>query len=277
MKKEKLRLINFSQLTGGLEMESIEIQINFEFLMSQWIDLYDFANAAQKNIYSDPCKAHRELCRFGESFIKHIFTEEGLPETDKISQLEKTNFLQAHGLIPIKIYEKLNTLRKKGSKASHGADCGSIIEAKESLNIAFQLGVWLTQVYGDWDSQLSVYIEPTLEESDDSLDQYYADIRSLRKHRIKSTIITFKNNDLGYEKWLKEHPTGYVFNYLRETESSADMNKIHRADCRHLLRCEEEGKLTTVYEKICSSSLIELEAHVYVLRGSSWEFCKSCM
>jgi hypothetical protein len=93
---------------------------------------------------------------------------------------------------------------------------------------------------------------------------------------ISENIIRFSNHDAGYEQWLQNHKSGFVFNHYGGTKSSKDMNKIHHAGCRFLHRKQDEGKRTTSYAKICSSDFRELESHVVTLRGDSWVYCKSC-
>ncbi|MEH6996644.1 hypothetical protein V7075_28745, partial [Neobacillus drentensis] len=89
-------------------------------------------------------------------------------------------------------------------------------------------------------------------------------------------ILTFSNDDEGYEEWHRENESGFVFNHYGGTDASKDMNKLHQSDCRYLHRKQDEGKRTTAYPKICSSDLRELEAHLVQLRGSSWVYCKNC-
>jgi hypothetical protein len=93
---------------------------------------------------------------------------------------------------------------------------------------------------------------------------------------INHTIITFSNDDVGYENWLEKNRSGYVYNQCGGKEGSKTMNKIHRADCRYLFRKQDEGKRTTVFNKICSTSLEELEVYVQQLDGDTWVYCKSC-
>ncbi|MBO8172266.1 MAG: hypothetical protein H0Z33_10280 [Bacillaceae bacterium] len=90
-------------------------------------------------------------------------------------------------------------------------------------------------------------------------------------------IVSFKNDDRAYEKWLRKHPDGYVFNHFGGPDSRSSENKVHAAGCRHLLRKQDEGKRTATYAKVCSSDLDELLAYVKEVRRDSWSYCKNCL
>jgi L-rhamnose mutarotase len=86
----------------------------------------------------------------------------------------------------------------------------------------------------------------------------------------------YYHNDADYEIWYEENKTGFIFNFFNGTKAQADMNKIHKANCRHLWRSTDIGRRTARYEKVCSSSLDEIESFVTKERGDSWEYCKTC-
>jgi hypothetical protein len=88
---------------------------------------------------------------------------------------------------------------------------------------------------------------------------------------------SFKDNEECYSKWLASHRAGFVFNHL--PSHGAKLNVIHRANCRDLYRSADEGR-RTVYEKVCSEGLDELEPEATRLRAldrkRGWHHCRHC-
>jgi hypothetical protein len=88
--------------------------------------------------------------------------------------------------------------------------------------------------------------------------------------------VHLQGDEAGYERWLAEHPAGFVFNHF--SGSDASFNVIHRSGCRHLWRENDAGR-RTIYEKVCSESLESLEAEASRLRGGpdGWRACGACV
>jgi hypothetical protein len=88
-------------------------------------------------------------------------------------------------------------------------------------------------------------------------------------------IASFQNDERGYRRWLRLNRPGYVFNHFGG--SNPWENLLHKGDCDHLRRPEDEGRRTKV-EKICSPDLRELEAEADRLRRSraAWKRCEAC-
>ena len=78
----------------------------------------------------------------------------------------------------------------------------------------------------------------------------------------------FKNMDVEYDQWLKDHPGGYVLNVF----SSSNPIKIHKVTCFTLKI--DKGKRTSL-EKYCSVNYSELEEKARDIRD--WARCKCCM
>jgi hypothetical protein len=90
------------------------------------------------------------------------------------------------------------------------------------------------------------------------------------------TIHRFYKDDAAYESWLREHPSGFVFNYFKGGEASSAYNIIHQASCSYLNRSVDEGRRTRV-EKVCSDDLDELKRFADRERGTErWDWCKVC-
>ena len=254
----------------------------FGFLKQQHLSaLYDLANSAQQYLYTDPNTALVNLRMYSDAILKYIYTTEGISEPAELTPSERLEFLLTKGIIHSNIYKILNYTSQVGTKAMHDPSFGSIEEAKTLLKCAYYLGVWLKQIYGTRIMGLSLYYDPfmVLGKPNNLTDHHgiKADPVVEKSPVCIETIITFNNDDSGYEEWLKQNQSGYVFNDCGGSVGSKTKNKIHQADCHYLLRKKEEGKRTTVFKKICSTSLTELEEHVLQLKGNAWVNCKSCI
>ena len=90
------------------------------------------------------------------------------------------------------------------------------------------------------------------------------------------TIHRFYKDDSAYESWLRENPSGFVFNYFKGGDASSPNNIIHHASCSYLDRIVDKGRRTQV-EKVCSDDLGELIQFADRERGSErWAWCKVC-
>lgn len=141
---------------------------NFLFLSKRWEILSNLGEMAERNLFVDPNTSLIKLRMFGETLTKYICAMEELDESKELSQVERLSQLKREDLISDEIVDYLHTLRKIGNKAVHESGYGSTREAQALTQLAFRLGVWFMQVYGDWDFQAPEYIEP--KEQDDSQD-----------------------------------------------------------------------------------------------------------
>lgn len=86
----------------------------------------------------------------------------------------------------------------------------------------------------------------------------------------------FKNDDLGYQNWLRDNQTGYVFNDFRGTNST--YKTLHTSGCK-LLRSPASVLFRTNILKVCSIDLDELIDWLDQNRGPEDEGyfpCESC-
>jgi hypothetical protein len=69
---------------------------------------------------------------------------------------------------------------------------------------------------------------------------------------------TFEDDDASYERWLEQHPDGYVLNSRRSPTRS--YLKLHRATCHHIrvLHPGYSRWTTGAYIKICADGRDEL-------------------
>ncbi|QGR00081.1 type I restriction-modification system endonuclease [Paenibacillus psychroresistens] len=134
-------------------------QSNFEFLFTKWPILATIGETAEKNLHHDPNTTMIKLRLFGEKMTQFLYAFEQLAEPFNASQDNKIRYLKSQDLISREIFEILDTLRKKGNKATHDA-FDSKQEAETLLSLSFQLGVWFMQTYGDWDFEPKEFTIP---------------------------------------------------------------------------------------------------------------------
>jgi hypothetical protein len=84
-------------------------------------------------------------------------------------------------------------------------------------------------------------------------------------------IYTFYKDEKGYEKWLHDNKSGYVFNHFGTDE----MNKMHHATCYTLHTSKHQGSRTN-YEKICSIYYTLLEQEANRVTRNKWNRCRAC-
>ncbi|MED1876058.1 type I restriction-modification system endonuclease [Brevibacillus borstelensis] len=134
---------------------------NFSFLKNHWDILFNLAEMAERNIYVDPNTTLLKLRMFGETLTKYICALEEMNQTNELTQIDRLSLLQREDLLTEELLDMLHTIRKKGNKAAHEGNYGTIEEAKALVHFAFHLSVWFMQVYGDWDFTAPDYVEPT--------------------------------------------------------------------------------------------------------------------
>jgi type I restriction enzyme, R subunit len=187
-------------------------------------DFYEVAQSAENNVLVDPNNTLIKLRLYGELLSKYVYSYEGLTESLRTNQKERIDYLLKEETIRIEIYEMLNSLRIKGNKAVHEANYGSVNEAKSLLKLAFYLGAWFYQIYGEWDFDLPEYkeIEPVkvaVKKNISLKAEKPIESNTYKKSSILtvSNINSFSNNDPEYEKWLQENGHGFVFNHFSGT------------------------------------------------------------
>ncbi|MFC4076168.1 type I restriction-modification system endonuclease [Salinithrix halophila] len=100
-----------------------------------------------------------KLRMFGESMARIIYAEEKLEKPEPTEQFKRLKRLHLEGELPQEVLGMFQSLRKKGNKAVHDF-VGTFEEARELLKIAYKLGVWFMQTYGDWKFEPVGYQEP---------------------------------------------------------------------------------------------------------------------
>lgn len=123
---------------------------NFEFLQNKWPQLATYGELAEKYLYSDSNATLIKLRLFGEKIVQYIFENERLEEYISENQSEKIKILRTNDLLDDNISNMLHNIRRMGNKASHEG-YSSESHAKELLESAYKISIWIMETYGQWD------------------------------------------------------------------------------------------------------------------------------
>ena len=88
-----------------------------------------------------------------------IYAEEKPIAVEPAEPERTVRVLRREADLPGEVIGMFHSLRQKGNDAVHEG-AGTIQEAKSLLKIAYKLGVWFMQTYGDWDFRPEPYREP---------------------------------------------------------------------------------------------------------------------
>lgn len=78
-------------------------------------------------------------------------------------------------------------------------------------------------------------------------------------HRIGKEVIrlhTFDNDEVGYLRWVRANPSGFVINVPKDFRNIPYF--LHRASCKHITTPKHKNYTTTQFMKICSVNRQEL-------------------
>jgi hypothetical protein len=161
---------------------------NFNFLQSKWPQLVNYGELAEKYLYSDSNASLAKLRLFGEKIVQYIFQCERLEEYISVDQIRRIDILTANELIDNNISNILHDIRKKGNKAIHEGYSSESC-AKELIEGAYKVSVWLMETYGQWDFKAKSFSLDTNVSKD--ADENLAEIIKLEKiSEINETIAT---------------------------------------------------------------------------------------
>ena len=166
---------------------------NFTFLKSHWEDLGKTGELAEAYVYSDPNGSMFKQGLFAERIVKYMLAYDGIAEpTYDNTHANRIKLLKYNGLLPKDIDDALYVIRKTRNDASHN-DLDNQKKAKDNLQLAFNVGVWFMQTYGDYSFEPQPYVEPVdvavqneeLSKENDELEQKLkaleAEIENIRK------------------------------------------------------------------------------------------------
>jgi hypothetical protein len=143
---------------------------NFEFLHSQWPELYKHATLAERYVHDDPTTATIKLRCFAEALVGTLYRELQLPSEPSDGLIEKLKSEHFESIVESPIRQKLHAIRCHGNKAAHGNEIGNE-KAVQLLKEAYLLGRWLFATYSEniGGSYPDFVISQSLEEVDANL------------------------------------------------------------------------------------------------------------
>ena len=89
-------------------------------------------------------------------------------------------------------------------------------------------------------------------------------------------ISLFKDDDAGYDSWLRANPAGYVVNTYRLPSAAYLM--LHRSWCRTISGTPTRGSSWTTkdYSKVCAPFVGELTVWAREELGGTLQSCGTC-
>ncbi len=133
---------------------------NYAFLTAHFPELATIGSLAEDYLYTDSNTCLIKLGLFGETIVNLMMDLDGVasPEIDN-THANRIKALKREGLIAPEIDDIFYSLRKARNRAAHEG-YGSPEDAVILLEMAWKLGVWFMQVYGDWDYQPTSFEVP---------------------------------------------------------------------------------------------------------------------
>jgi len=132
---------------------------NFSFLSPSWPMLAELGDLAEKNLFIDPNTSLIKLRMFGEIMAKYLLSYENYQDPIDGKQISRLNLLNSKGAVPEILIPLFHSLRITGNKATHEV-YGTLEEAQTHLQLAYRLGVWFNQTYGERESVPQDFILP---------------------------------------------------------------------------------------------------------------------
>ncbi|SFS44207.1 type I restriction enzyme, R subunit [Zhouia amylolytica] len=117
----------------------------FEFLQSDYPELFTIAELTEKLIHVDPSSSLAKSRLFSEKLSHIVWDFESLGVFNG-NQVERINQLKYTNAIPDVVADLMHTIRKSGNKASHSGK-GSYPEALFVLKKCFRLSQWFYETY----------------------------------------------------------------------------------------------------------------------------------
>lgn len=134
---------------------------NFAFLKPNFPSLAKNGELAERYLYSDPNSCMVKLGIIAEKFTHVMLELEKIPEPEyDNTQYNRIQLLKRERVLPREFENILNTIRKDRNDAAHNYS-ESTARCKSLLKLAYKLGVFLIQVYVDWNYEPEPFVMPT--------------------------------------------------------------------------------------------------------------------
>jgi Type I site-specific restriction-modification system, R (restriction) subunit and related helicases len=133
---------------------------NYAFLNDHFPALAGMGSLAEDYLYTDGNSCLIKLGLFGETMVNLMMALDGVtPPEGENTHANRIKTLKREGLIPAAIDDIFYALRKARNRAVHEGYDG-FDDAVILLEMAYKLGVWFMQVYGDWQYEPGGFVLP---------------------------------------------------------------------------------------------------------------------
>ena len=119
---------------------------NFTYLENEFPLLFNLAQSAEFNLYSDPTVCIFKLRAFGEKLTEILFEKHGLEFQYKNTFHNRLKTLQFEEILPQQVKDLLFMVKNRGNDAVH-ENKGSIDDAKLLLEEVFKISKWFFETY----------------------------------------------------------------------------------------------------------------------------------
>lgn len=190
----------------------------------------------------------------GDKTIKKLFDDIGI-------NLFCSRFFSDVGIVQMKLNSFIN-LRHSFAHGDPGITIPSLNEVQDYLIFLQNFVFNLNKVLNDEINNIETKHYPNCFKY---LDDFHKGI----------ILNQFKDDDMGFLKWIKTNPRGFILNCARKR--SPKYSILHRANCHTINKTEKGKSRTQNCIKICSLNIKELETMAKQQFGGEPKKCQICM
>ena len=246
---------------------------NFSLLSDRWPKLFEFADHAERYVFSDPHTAIIKLRCFAEIIVSELYQHLCIPCNPESSFFERLKDNEIEQAITPEILRKLHAIRILGNKAAHGQQISSD-DAKALLLDAYLIGQWFYKsLQCDLLPDYPAYLEPapssteqlTIQHLTEQLSQAKTELEQL-EHSEKKALQQLASLNQSLDELKKE---AFVTNSIRAAssfdlipENTSKLISIHDAFSQYSLS-DGQTELVNRLDNFLSNK----EHSVFLLKG----------
>lgn len=199
---------------------------NFTYLENEFPLLFNLAQSAEYNLYSDSAVCIFKLRAFGEKLTEVLFEKHRLSFPFKNTFHNRLKTLEFEGILPEQVKDLLFIVKNKGNDAVH-ENKGSVEDAKFLLQEVFKIAKWFYETYSIANQDLKE-VRFTCPENLDA------------RHALHVLENDFKQLEDKFSKLLKERqevalPAEVVKEIKQRSVKAASKIEMSEADTRELI------------------------------------------
>lgn len=196
---------------------------NFIFLEKAFPVLSQIGSTAEAYLYSDSNSCLIKLGLFGETIVNIMLKLDNIaPPSFDNTHANRIKLLKKEGLLPKDIDDILYSLRMARNKAVH-ANYDSFEDCKILLEMAYNLGVWFMQTYGDWGYLPTGFVLP--ENNSNQVD--YESLLNEKEALIKKLADQVERMSASQDIPVEER--------VKKANTAADQIKLSEKETRYLV------------------------------------------